>query len=133
VPDVEIKEKPVILVVEDEPSVGDALKLVLESNGYEVVLVTKGQDGIEQARNRQFGFSVVDLFLTDISGFQVITDLLTLQPEIPILLVTAHGSPQICEEAVRLGAIGGLAKPFPPAEILRVINSHLHGPTSDSA
>ncbi len=132
-PDVKIIEKPTILVVEDEPSVGDALKLVLESNGYEVVLVTKGQDGIEEARNRRFGFSVVDLFLTDISGFQVITDLLTLQPQIPILLVTAHGSPQVCEEAKRLGAIGGLAKPFPPAELLRVINSHLHGPTSDSA
>ena len=94
-PDVESKEKPAILVVDDEPSVGDALRLVLESNGYEVVLVTNGQDGIEQARNRRFGFSVVDLFLTDISGYQVITHLLTLQPQIPILLITAHGSPQV--------------------------------------
>jgi DNA-binding response OmpR family regulator len=132
VPDVKSKEKPAILVVDDEPSVGDALRLVLESNGYEVVLVTNGQDGIEQARNRHFVFSVVDLFLTDISGFQVITDLLTLQPQIPILLVTAHGTPQVCEEARRLGAIGGLQKPFPPAEILKVINSHVHGPIPDS-
>ena len=131
--DVKSKEKPTILVVDDEPSVGDALRLVLESNGYEVVLVTTGQDGIEQARNRRFGFSVVDLFLTDISGYEVITDLLAIQPHIPILLVTAHYSPQVCEEARRLGAIGGLAKPFPPAEILKVINSHVHGPTPDSA
>ena len=131
-PDVESKKNPTILVVEDEPSVGDALRLVLESNGYEVVLVTNGQDGIEQARNRRFGFSVVDLFLTDISGYEVIKDLLTLQPDIPILLVTAHFSAQVCQEARRLGAIGGLAKPFPPAEILKLINSHLHGPTPDS-
>lgn len=128
-PDVERQEKLPILVVDDEPSVGDALRLVLESNGYEVVLVTKGQDGIAQARNRRFGFSVVDLYLTDISGFELITDLLTLQPQIPILLITAHGSPQVCDEAKRLGAIGALAKPFSPAEILKVINSHLHGPT----
>ncbi len=128
-PDVERQEKLPILVVDDEPSVGDALRLVLESNGYEVVLVTKGQDGIAQARHRRFGFSVVDLYLTDISGFELITDLLTLQPQIPILLITAHGSPQVCDEAKRLGAIGALAKPFPPAEILKVINSHLHGPT----
>ena len=131
-PDVERKEKLSILVVDDEPSVGDALRLVLEANGYEVVLVTKGQDGIEQARKRRFGFSVVDLFLTDISGFQVITGLLTLQPQIPILLITAHGSPQVFDEAKRLGAIGALAKPFPPAEILKVINSHVYGPTPDS-
>jgi DNA-binding response OmpR family regulator len=129
VPDVKSKKKHTILVVEDEPSVGDALRLVLESNGYEVVLVTKGQEGIEQARNRRFGFSVVDLFLTDISGYEVITDLLNIQPHIRILLVTAHYTPQVCAEARRLGAIGGLAKPFPPAEILKLINSHLHGPT----
>ena len=106
---------------------------MLESNGYEVVLVTKGLDGIDQARNRRFGFSVVDLFLTDISGFQVITDIRNLQPQIPILLITAHGSPQVFEEAKRLGAIGALSKPFPPAEILKLIDSHLHGPTTDSA
>jgi two-component system response regulator GlrR len=132
VPDAESKEKLSILIVDDEPSVGDALRLVLESNGYEVVLATKGQEGIELARQRDFGFSVVDLFLTDTSGFQVIKDLLTLQPGIPILLISAHGSPQVFDEAKRLGAIGALAKPFSPAEILKVINSHLHGPTLGS-
>ena len=122
-----------ILIVDDEPSVGDALKLVLESQGYEVVLVTKGVDGIDQARRRSFGFGVVDLFLTDISGFQVISDLLSLQPQIPILLITAHGSPQVFAEAKKLGAVGALAKPFSPAELLEVIDSHLRGPIPESA
>jgi len=126
------EDKISILIVDDEPSVGDALRLVLESNGYEVVLVTKGMEGINQARNRRFGFSVVDLFLTDISGFQVIRDIRNLQPQIPILLITAHGSPQVFAEAKRLGAVGALSKPFPPAEILKVIDSHLHGPTTGS-
>ncbi len=126
-------EKNRILIVDDEPSVGDALKLLLESSGYEVVLVTKGLDGIDQARSRSFGFSVVDLYLTDISGFQVISDLRSLQPHIPILLITAHGSPQVFAEAKALGAVAALAKPFHPAELLKLIDSHLHGPTSDSA
>ncbi len=118
-------EKIRILIVDDEPSVGDALRLVLESSGYEVVLVTNGLDGIDQARTRRFGFSVVDLYLTDISGFQVISDLRTLQPHIPILLITAHGSPQVFAEAKKLGAIGALAKPFHPSELLKLIDSHL--------
>ncbi|HEY0724500.1 MAG TPA: response regulator [Pyrinomonadaceae bacterium] len=122
-----------VLIVDDEPSVGDALKLVLESNGYEVVLVTNGMDGIDQVRQGRFGFSVVDLFLTDISGFQVITDIRKHQPEIPIVLITAHGSDQVFAEAKKLGAIGALAKPFPPADILKLIDSHAHGPTNDSA
>jgi two-component system NtrC family response regulator len=126
-------EKTKILIVDDEPSVGDALRLVLEASGYEVVLVTKGLDGIDQARTKRFGFSVVDLYLTDISGFQVISDLRNLQPQIPVLLITAHGSPQVFDEAKKLGAIGALAKPFHPAELLKLIDSHLHGPTADSA
>jgi two-component system NtrC family response regulator len=118
-------ETPPILIVDDEPSVGDALRLVLESSGYEVVLVTKGLDGVDQARTRRFGFGVVDLCLTDISGFQVISDLRNLQPHIPILLVTAHGTPQVFDEAKRRGAVGALAKPFHPAELLKLIDSHL--------
>ncbi len=120
------KKKLRVLIVDDEPSVGDALKLVLESNGCEVVLVTKGLDGIDRAREQQFEFSVVDLFLTDISGFQVIADLRSLQPQIPIVLITAHGSPQVFAEAMKLGAIAGLAKPFPPAELLKLIELHVN-------
>jgi len=133
VPGSPMENKLRVLIVDDEPSVGDALRLVLESNGYEVVLVTKGRDGIDQVRRRRFGFSVVDLFLTDISGFQVITDIRKHQPEIPIVLITAHGSEQVFAEAKKLGAIGALAKPFPPAELLKLINTHVHGRTTDSA
>jgi len=122
-----------VLIVDDEPSVGDALRLVLESNGYEVVLVTNGLDGIDQVRRRRFGFSVVDLFLTDISGFQVITGIREHQPEIPIVLITAHGSEQVFAEAKKLGAVGALAKPFPPAEILKLIDAHALSQTSDTA
>jgi two-component system NtrC family response regulator len=128
VSDAATADKVCILIVDDEPSVGDALRLVLESKGYEVVLVTNGLDGIDQARKRSFGFGVVDLFLTDISGFEVITDLRNLQPHIPLVLITAHGSPQVFAEAKKLGAVGALAKPFSPAELLEVIDSHLHGP-----
>ena len=127
-----INDNVSILIVDDEPSVGDALRLVLESHGYEVVLVTKGMEGIDQARQRRFSFSVVDLFLTDISGFQVIEDIHKHQPEVPIVLITAHGSPQVFDEAKKLGAIGALGKPFPPAELLKLIDSHVHGPTGDS-
>ena len=133
VPDPPMENKLRVLIVDDEPSVGDALRLVLESNGYEVVLVTRGLDGIDQVRKCRFGFSVVDLCLTDISGFQVITDIRKHQPEIPIVLITAHGSEQVFAEAKKLGAVGALAKPFPPAEILKLINIHVHGSTSDTA
>ena len=129
----EVKEKVSILIVDDEPSVGDALKLVLESRGYEVVLATNGHAGIDEARRRRFGFIVVDLFLTDITGFQVITGIRSLQPEMPIVLITAHGTPGVFAEAKKLGAVGALAKPFSPTEILEIIDSHLVRPPTDTA
>jgi len=133
VSEVVTENKISILIVDDEPSVGDALKLVLESQGYEVVLVNNGLAGIEQARKRRFGFSVVDLFLTDISGFEVISGIRQLQPQTPILLITAHGGPQVLAEAKKLGACAALAKPFRPAEILKIIAAKVGGPTDASS
>ena len=124
----EVNEKMSILIVDDDPSVGDALKLVLESHGYEVVLATNGRDGIDCARQRRFGFSIVDLFLTDTTGLQVIPGLRSIQPELPIVLMTAQGSPAVFAEAMRLGAVGALDKPFPPGELLKLINSHTGRP-----
>ena len=114
--------------------VTDGLRaLLLESQGYEVVLVDNGLAGIEQARKRRFGFSVVDLFLNDISGLEVISGIRQLQPQTPILLITAHGGPQVLAEAKKLGACAALAKPFRPAEILKIIAAKVGGPTDASS
>ena len=118
-------EKVSILIVDDEPSVGDALKLVLESNAYHVVLAANGSEAIEQARNQCFAFGIVDLYLPDICGFQVITNIHDHQPGVPILLVSGHGTPQLFAKAMRLGAIGGLAKPFSPDAILTRVTTAL--------
>jgi len=116
------RKKVSILVVDDEPSVGDALKLVLESSGYEVVLVAKGREGIKQASSRGFSVVIIDLFLPDISGLQIIKKVHEQKPEIPIILITGQGTPWAFAEAKRLGAIGILSKPFHPADILRLIS-----------
>jgi len=110
-----------ILIVDDEPSVGDALKLLLEANGYEVVHVTSGRAGLDESRKRHFHVAILDLFLTDAYGLHLIQDIQHQQPAMRTLLITGHGCPEIFAEAKRLGAIGALSKPFQPAEILTLI------------
>lgn len=122
---VETNHQVSILIVDDEPSVGDALKVLLEDNGYEVVLVNNGRDGLEQSRNRKFHFAILDLFLTDGYGLHLIKDIQQHQPTIRTLLISGHGTPEIFAEAKRLGAIGALRKPFQPAEILGLIAAGL--------
>lgn len=111
-----------ILIIDDEPVVGDALKLVLESDGYEVVLVEKGREGIIQASRTRFCVGIIDLFLSDISGLQVIKTIREQRPEILIILITGQGTPQTFSEARRLGVVGILTKPFSPADILQMIS-----------
>jgi two-component system, NtrC family, response regulator AtoC len=125
VPNQTPEEKLSILVVDDEPVVGDALKLVLESNGYEVVLAEKGREGITQAGRRPFCLAIIDLFLSDISGLQAIKTIREQQPEILIIMITGRGCPQAFSAARRLGVVGILAKPFPPADILQLITTTL--------
>lgn len=120
-PDQAHKAKVSILVIDDEPVVGDALKLVLESNGYEVVLVENGRAGIIEAGNRSFSFAIIDLFLSDISGLQAIKTIREQHPEISIIMITGQGTPQAFSDARRLGVIGILTKPFKPADILQLI------------
>ena len=119
------EEKASILVIDDEPVVGDALKLVLEANGYDVVLVERGHEGIKQANNRRFCVGIIDLFLSDISGLEVIKIIRESQPEILIILITGKGTPQAFSEAWRLGVVGILAKPFRPTDILQLITGAL--------
>ena len=122
------KERVSVLIVDDEPSVGDALRIILEAKGYEVVLVHNGLEGIEQARRRRFRFIVVDLFLPDISGLQVIKDIHERQPAASIVFITGNPGPEVFAEARKLGAIAALAKPFPLAEILALISAALDHP-----
>jgi DNA-binding NtrC family response regulator len=119
------QEKVSILVIDDEPSVGDALRLVLESNGYEVVLVEKGREGIMQASSRRFCIGIIDLFLSDMSGLHAIKSIREQQPEISIILITGKGTPCAFAEAQSLGAVGMLSKPFRPADILQLISQAL--------
>jgi DNA-binding NtrC family response regulator len=118
-------EKISILVIDDEPVVGDALKLVLESNGYEVVLVEKGREGIIQAASNRFSIGIIDLFLSDSSGLQVIKTIREKRPDTTLILMTGKGTPQAFSEARRLGVVGILAKPFSPSDVLHLITRAL--------
>jgi DNA-binding response OmpR family regulator len=113
--------KPRILVIDDEPVVGDALKVVLEESGYEVAVVESGRAGIVQANTQGFSIVVVDLFLSDITGLQAIRSIRQQQPNLPIILMTGKGSAQAFSEAHELGVAGILCKPFKPVDIIQLV------------
>ena len=124
------EQKGEVLIIEDEPSVADALKMILEDSGYRVFIALTGRDGIELARRGQFCLTITDLGLTDITGFDVINAIRHDKPQSLFIIITSSGSQDVIAEARSLGVAGILLKPFLPSEILQLITITLAGERS---
>lgn len=118
-------ERRRVLVIDDEPSVADALRVILEDEGFAVVVAANGRDGIAEARRTPFGVTVTDLRLPDMNGLEVIGAFRESSLGGAVILITSYGTPEILARARELGAAGIIAKPFPPSEILQLITATL--------
>lgn len=114
-----------ILIIEDEPSVADALSIILEDYGYEVVVATSGREGISQARRERFGVTITDLCLPDVDGLHVIRAVRESDEAAAVILSTSHGTPEVFAQARACGACGVIAKPFQPSEIIQLVRAAL--------
>jgi len=117
-------QKGEVLIVEDEPFLADALRIILEDSGYRVSIALTGRDGIDEARRGRFCLTITDLGLADITGFEVINAISRDKPQIHFIIITSFGSPDVIAEA-RKCAAGVLLKPFRPSEILQLITEVL--------
>lgn len=117
-----VEKSDTILIIEDEPSVADALRLILEDLGHHVLAAETGRGGLELARRERVRLVITDLRLPDISGLDVLGALGLEQPHVPVILITSHGTTEIFAEALRVGASAVLSKPFAPAEIVRLVD-----------
>jgi DNA-binding response OmpR family regulator len=121
----ETTEKGKILIIDDEPSVADALTLILEDGGFRVAVARTGREGLGLARRERFVLTITDLRLPDMTGLDVLGALRGADPHHTVLLITADDSPEDFAEARRRGVAAILSKPFTPSEILRLVAAAL--------
>ena len=119
-----------VLVIDDEPSVADALRVILEDEGFAVAVAASGREGIEQARRSEFLVTITDLRLPDMDGLEVLGTCREGGVGGALILITSYGTPEIFARARDLGAAGVIAKPFRPSEILQLIAAALNGRVS---
>ena len=81
-----------ILVVDDEEVMRDVLGSLLTQAGYEVSLVSNGADGLELARRGTYAAALVDMMLPEMDGMTVLEELRKADPELVVLMITAHAS-----------------------------------------
>jgi DNA-binding NtrC family response regulator len=116
------EQKRAILIIEDERSVADALKMILEDNGYRVSIAITGREGIEEALRGQFCLTITDVGLSDMSGFDVIKAICRQNVQMHFIIITSQN---LMVEARNCGAAGFLLKPFLPSDILQLIETTL--------
>jgi DNA-binding response OmpR family regulator len=118
-------QKGAVLIVEDEPSVADALRIILEDSGYRVSVAITGRDGIEESLRGNFCLVITDVGLSDMTGFNVISAVCRHKPGMHFIIITSASSQEVLGEARSCGAAGVLLKPFLPSEILQLIRTTL--------
>ncbi len=113
-----MKDKPNILLVEDDTNIASGLQKVMRANGYEVTTLSRGDIGLEQAIARSFDVVITDLRLPGLDGLELVRQLHQAKPKLPIILITAHGSTEVAIEATKWGAFDYVPKPFEVEELL---------------
>lgn len=114
-----------ILVVEDEPKIGEYLKKGLVESGYVVTLATNGIDGQFYALNHEFDLIILDIMLPGINGWQILEKIRHVNDQIPIMFLTAKVGVGDRVRGLESGADDYLSKPFAFTELLARIRNLL--------
>lgn len=101
-----------ILVVDDEQAIRKALKEILEYEKHQVELAKDGFEAIDKVKNSQFDLILLDIKMPKIDGLEVLEKIQTINYEIPIIIITGHGSVDTAVEALKKGAYDFLEKPL---------------------
>ena len=117
----------VVLVIDDVNSVLQLIRGSLIDQPVDVVTALDGGSGLALAQEIKPDLILLDLALPVMDGWEVL-DVLRSDPstaDLPIVIVTAHGDSNTAARAREVGADGFISKPFRPAELRRIIDTHL--------
>ena len=114
-----------ILVIDDEPSVSDALRLVLDELGHHVDSAKNGAEAKALLKGAPYDLVFTDLRLPDASGIDLLALIKSDTPDTEVIVMTAHGSLEITIEAIKGGAFYYIEKPFTPHQVTALMERAL--------
>lgn len=110
-------QKEKILVIDDEEFILQLSRDILTKINYEVATVSDGNEGIRLLENGKFDLLLTDIKMPKVDGLEVIRKVRSGNKEIPIIVITGHGTLDIAISALQLGAQGFILKPFTPSAL----------------
>ena len=117
---------PKVLIVDDDPRMCDSLKLLLSNQGYNTHTTNSGKEALEYLEKNNFDLALLDLFLPDLDGHQIMDYLNRKSSNTIAIVMTGHASVESAIESLRRGVYDYLKKPFEPEEFLRKVENALN-------
>jgi DNA-binding response OmpR family regulator len=103
-----------ILVVDDERNIRNNLGMVLEVEGYKVDTASNGEEALQRVKEGRYDIAFIDIQMPKMDGLELLRSLRGLRPKLPVVMLTAFGTVVRAVEAMKLGAVDFLEKPFDP-------------------
>lgn len=119
------KHKGRILIVEDEKSMREVLKILLEGEKYEVVSASDGLEGLSYISNDIFDLVITDIKMPKVGGFELLKKAKEISPDTIVIMITAFGTTEAAIDAMKLGAYDYINKPFKIDEIRLIVENAL--------
>lgn len=113
----------VILIIEDDPTINEAIEYNLKREGFSVLVATSGDDGLKLAKAGEPDLVLLDLMLPGLNGFEVCRQLRERDPALPILMITALQDEGSKVKGFDSGADDYIVKPFSIAEVIAKVKA----------
>jgi nitrogen regulation protein NR(I) len=110
-----------ILVVDDEANLRKVLAAMLRKDGYEVAVAENGEMALAEFEKNGADIVISDLVMPKLGGMEILAKVKATRPDVPVIIITAHGTVDSAVEAMKLGAFDYITKPFEHAEIRSVV------------
>lgn len=113
---------PTILIIEDEDAIRRVLKKILleEEKGYDIDEAVDGLEGVDMIKKTKYDLVLCDIKMPKMDGLEVLSVCQTLQPELPVIMISGHGDLETAVETMRMGAFDYISK---PPDLNRLLNT----------
>ncbi|MBF7084567.1 sigma-54-dependent Fis family transcriptional regulator [Desulfallas sp. Bu1-1] len=116
---------PKILIIDDEKHMCWALEKAMRQEGYIAISASNGMDGLKKIKDEMPSLVILDLKMPGMDGMQVLKKAREINPRLPVIILTAHGTIDTAIEAMKMGAVDYVTKPFDLVELNIMIKQHL--------
>ena len=122
-------EKPTLLIVEDDPNVGESIGLLLKKRGFSILLASNGKEALQVFRHEMVDLVITDLVMPKMDGMALLEAIKKLKPETEVIVISAQGTIEKAVQAIKMGAFDFIEKPLNPKVIALVVERALEKQT----